>query len=166
MLKSNLTAALRAALVLLCLVALGGCGGTAAPQPHDGDDLSITSSWAAAIDLSTAVDPGAAMSVAYADIKNSSDEDDALIRVSSDAVRAIEIHETVTSGNSGSMVEVERVDLPAGSSVSLKPGGLHLMLIGPRDDLVAGTSIDVRFVFESGSEMDMRVPVIDRADRP
>src|SRR5699024_5463992 len=97
------------------------------------DDLHIEAAWAAPLDLTTAADPETAMSVLYAAITNTGDQDDALIGVTSDAVQTIEMHKTVTSGNSGTMVGVDQVDLDSDSTVRLEPGGLHLMLIGPHE---------------------------------
>jgi len=158
-----------ALLATVCVLTLGGCS-EAETAPAAGsasaERLTIETAWAAELELATAIDPEAATSVAYATITNSGEEQDSLIEVTSDAVRRIEMHETVTSGSSGKMIHAEEIDLPAGSTVELKPGGLHLMLIGPHDDLVAGTPIDMRFAFESGSVLEVTVPVINRADRP
>jgi copper(I)-binding protein len=39
------------------------------------------------------------------------------------------------------MKQVSKILIPANSSVELKPGGAHLMLIGPRRDVQAGEQI-------------------------
>jgi len=158
-----------ALLALVCMLAFGGCGDSEtapAAGSASAETLAIETAWAAELELATAVDPESATSVAYATITNSGAEQDALVEVTSDAVRRIEMHETVTSGSSGKMVPVDEIALPSGATVQLKPGGLHLMLIGPHDDLVAGTPINVRFAFQSGSVVEVTVPVINRADRP
>jgi len=57
------------------------------------------------------------------------------------------------------MRAVEGIDLPAGETVSLKPGGYHIMLIDLVAPLEEGTTIDVELTFASGATGTVTVPV-------
>lgn len=57
------------------------------------------------------------------------------------------------------MREVMRIELPAGETIRLEPGGLHIMLIGLDDDLVPGEEFDITLVFEQAGEQTITVEV-------
>jgi copper(I)-binding protein len=42
----------------------------------------------------------------------------------------------------------------------MKPGGYHIMLIGLKAPLEAGTTIDLSLEFESGKTFDLTIPVV------
>jgi periplasmic copper chaperone A len=68
--------------------------------------------------------------VAYFTIR--SDRDDRIVSVSSALADSVEIHTTVTSGNSVSMQRLDGVALPAGKTIAFETGGMHLMVFSPR----------------------------------
>ena len=41
------------------------------------------------------------------------------------------------------MRQIEKIDLPAGQSVKLQPGGLHVMLIGLKQNLVPDENVPI-----------------------
>ena len=57
------------------------------------------------------------------------------------------------------MQPVARVEIAAGGSLQLKPGGYHVMLIGLVKDLKAGDTIDVTFRFERAGEITVKAQV-------
>jgi copper(I)-binding protein len=59
-----------------------------------------------------------------------------------------EMHEMAMDGNVMRMRQVTAIDLPAGKPVALKPGGLHLMLMGLKAPLKAGESVSFTLVVE------------------
>lgn len=111
----------------------------------------------------------AAAGAAYMRIENSGSAADALIGASSPAAATAEVHETVAmgspapgaSGNGGmmGMQPVARLQIPAGGSVELKPGSYHVMLIGLRQDLEPGATIEITLRFEKAGEITVTVPV-------
>lgn len=135
-----------------------GCssgGGTA--------EVAVTDAWARA---SSAM---ASAGAAYMTIQNNGTAADALIGASSSAATTVEVHETVAmgspapgaSGDSGmmGMQPVKRLEIPAGGSVELKPGSYHIMLMGLKQDLKAGDTIDITLTFEKAGEFSFSVPV-------
>jgi len=148
----------RLALVIATsLVLLAGCSGTAA-SPSAG--ITVTDAWARS---SSAM---ASAGAAYATITNTGSTADALIGASSPAAATVEVHETVAIGSpdaSGGgmmgMQPVARVEIPAGGSLQLKPGGYHVMLIGLVKDLKAGDTIDLTLTFEKAGEITVTAQV-------
>ena len=57
------------------------------------------------------------------------------------------------------MREVNAIDLPAGKTVELKPGGLHIMLVGLKAPLKAGERFAMKLRFEKAGEVTIDVPV-------
>jgi copper(I)-binding protein len=70
-----------------------------------------------------------------------------------------------TAGGMGemTMVPVDKIDLPAGEAVELKPGGLHIMLLALPAPLEVGTDIELTLTFETGEPLTVTVPVLDEA---
>jgi periplasmic copper chaperone A len=141
---TRLTAAL--ALVLL-IVPLAACTG----GPAAAESIQITNAWAR---TSPAMATNGAV---YMDIANSATTNDALTAASVDAAIAAttEIHEAVAGHGDGmmGMRPVERIDIPAGGTVALEPGGYHVMLLDLAAPLEAGSTLEVRLTFERAGEI-------------
>lgn len=102
---------------------------------------------------------------AYMTLQNHTAVDDELIRASSDSARAVEIHES-RLGDDGvmQMIPQNSVSIAADTEVEFKPGGLHIMLIGLKQDLAAGQEITVVLHFKKHGDINLTVPVKDAAD--
>jgi copper(I)-binding protein len=50
-------------------------------------------------------------------------------------------------------------DIPAGATVTLAPGGYHLMLVGLKAPFKAGTRVPVTLVFEKAGSIDVEMDV-------
>jgi copper(I)-binding protein len=96
-----------------------------------------------------------------------SPEADRLVAASVEASVAArtEVHETAMGDDDVmTMREVAGIDLPAGETVSLQPGGFHIMLLDLAAPLETGDTFDVTLTFESGGERVVAVEV--REDAP
>lgn len=60
------------------------------------------------------------------------------------------------------MRRINSLTVPSGDFVQLKPGGLHLMMMGPRRHLMLGETIEVDLHFEGGSTQRLVLKVEDR----
>lgn len=76
---------------------------------------------------------------------------DRIVAVSSPLADSIEIHGSVTKGNSVSMQRLETVELPAGKTVKFEPGGMHLMVFSPRSD-AAAKAFPITIELQSGTK--------------
>jgi copper(I)-binding protein len=92
-------------------------------------------------------------------VNNNGASDHALVGGSSPAAEVVELHTHTMEDGMMRMRQVEKIDLPAGESVSLQPGGLHVMLIGLKQNLVPDESIPLTLRFEDGSEVTLQAPV-------
>lgn len=61
------------------------------------------------------------------------------------------------------MQPVDRIELPAGQAVELKPGGYHIMLMDLVKPLAVGDTIKITFTFEKAGDITIDVPVLDEA---
>lgn len=131
-------------LIATAAVLLAACSAGAAPSAAA---LSISDAWARPAGAS-------AQSAAYMTIKNASGSADALLSATSPGAAMIGLHETTTDGaGMTGMQPVARVDIPAGASVQLKPGGYHFMLLGLTGDLAVGKTIELDLVFEHAGKV-------------
>ena len=85
------------------------------------------------LDLRAAI-PGRSVAPGYLTLTNNSREPLAIDRIESPQYARIEIHETTNEGQISRMRQRDSLQLPAKSSVELKPGGLHLMLFSKQND--------------------------------
>lgn len=107
-------------------------------------NISVTDAWA------RATMPGQPVSGAYMQIQ--ADADARLVGASSPVVPRVEVHEMTMDGGVMRMREVKAVDLPKGKTVSLAPGGFHLMLMNLPKPIAVGDVIPLTLVVESGGK--------------
>jgi hypothetical protein len=71
-----------------------------------------------------------------------------LISAKSPAAAIVEIHEMVMEGNVMKMRAIPGIEIPAGQTLSLKPGSYHVMLIDLKQQIKAGDTVPITLVFE------------------
>lgn len=132
----------------------GGHGGPGAGSMSHGD-LSVEKAWARA-------SAGPARNGAgYLTISNAGAEDDRLIGAAAPGVaERIELHTHIKDGNIMRMRPVEAIDVPAGGTATLEPGGRHLMMMGLKAPLEAGQSVPVTLTFERAGEVTVTLEVM------
>ena len=96
---------------------------------------------------------------AYMIIKNTGDMADKLLRAESQVSEVVELHISEMNDGVMKMRQVEYIEAPAGGQAELKPGGLHIMLIGLKQDLVEGESIDITLYFEEAGKVRVSAEV-------
>jgi hypothetical protein len=143
--------------LLLVLIA-----GTAAAQETKLGDLIITQPWARAT-------PGAAKTGAvYLTIENGGQQGDRLVAASTPAAAKSELHVDIMNNGVAEMRRVDSIELAARATVELKPGGMHLMLIGLTKPLREHDSFPLTLVFEhaGGVEVEVEVGKAGAAEAP
>ena len=95
-------------------------------------------------------DPGAENVSFYATIRNTGDVEDRLVAAHSGNCESLEVHRTEMIDGVVEMRPVEGAEvlIPAGGSLLLEPGGLHVMCIGLRESLVEGESASFELEFD------------------
>ena len=90
-------------------------------------------------------------------------QDVRLIEASSPAAGVVEVHEMVMEKDVMKMRAVKGLDLPAGKTVELKPGGYHVMLMDLKQQMKEGDTVPVTLVVEGKdkkrSTIEVKAPV-------
>lgn len=107
-------------------------------------NVSVSDAWA------RATMPGQKVSGAYMQLR--SDADARLVGASSPGVPRVEVHEMSMDGDVMRMREVKAIDLPQGKTVSLEPGGFHIMLMNLPKPIAAGEIVPLTLVVEAGGK--------------
>lgn len=103
--------------------------------------------------------PGMSVLGAYARFCNDGDAPLVLVDARSASFDAVEMHVTVEDGGAARMKRLDRVELPPHECVGFEPGGRHLMLIGPKDAIRAGDSVQLAFILAGGETHEAVFPV-------
>jgi copper(I)-binding protein len=106
-----------------------------------------------------AVPPGQPNSASFMALYNGDSRDHALVGAESPAARVVELHTHLMRDGMMQMRPVARIGLPAGATISLQPGGLHVMLIGLQQPLVPDQAVPLSLIFEDGSKALVKAPV-------
>ena len=107
--------------------------------------------------------PNVPNSAAFFVIKNNSDKDIAITSANSDAAQKNELHTHIKENKMMKMMKIEKLVVPAKSSLELKSGGDHVMLMGLKKELKAGDEINLELSFSDGDKKSIKVPVKDLA---
>jgi len=114
--------------------------------------ISINEPWARASLVST--------SAAFMHLENNQAQEDTLVRADSDICETVELHTHIKDGDIMRMRPLkDGIPLAAHHSVSLKPGGLHIMLIGLKRPLLDGEKILLKLHFQKAGIILLSVPI-------
>jgi hypothetical protein len=103
---------------------------------------------------------GAAVGAGYMAIRNAGGAPARLIGGETVMAERVEIHSMAMEGGVMSMRPVEGgLEVPPGGEVELKPGGLHLMLIGLKQPFAEGESVPLTLTFEGGMRVETTLAV-------
>jgi periplasmic copper chaperone A len=123
--------------------------GTATPM----SGMSSSSTPMAGMDMGTSSLAG------YLTIKNTGSSDDQLISASADFAGMVMLHKTVVSNNVATMQEVQSIDIPAGQTVTLQPGGFHIMFMNLKTTPQVGSKIALTLVFQKAGTISVQADV-------
>lgn len=150
----------RALLLLVSLLLLAACSlpGAAEPTPAPlvptPGALSVANAWVRSVPVADG------SSAAYLDILNGTDSDVRLVAAQTSAAGVTELHETTTTDSVLSMQHApDGWTIPAGESLSLAPGGKHIMLMMLAAPLAEGNSITLALTFDNGTVQFVTAPV-------
>ena len=107
--------------------------------------------------------PNMPNSAAFFVIKNNSDKDIAITSANSDVAEKNELHTHIKENKMMKMMKIEKLVVPAKSSLELKSGSDHIMLMGLKKELKVGDEINLELSFSDGDKKSIKVPVKDLA---
>lgn len=137
---------------LAAVLGLVGSVAMAAPGP-----LVVEAPWV------RAAPPGAMMLAGYARLRNDGDVPLTLVGARSAAFGMAEIHRTVEIDGVARMREATPLTIAPGETLSMAPGGLHVMLMRPTAPVNEGQSLSIVLQLDDGSELAVDFPVRKQA---
>jgi hypothetical protein len=96
---------------------------------------------------------------AYMTLRNAGGQADRLVSASTPVARTVELHTHIRDGEVMRMRPVADIPVPAGQTVRLRPGGLHVMLIGLTEPLRQGTTVPLTLRFERAGEATVQLEI-------
>lgn len=87
---------------------------------------------------------------------------DRLLGASTPAAERVELHSMTMKGDVMEMRQVPAIELPAGRTVKLEPGGLHVMFLGLKQPLAVGSKLPVTLKFEKAGELKVEFDITPR----
>ena len=137
---------LAAALVLAAL--------PAAAHDYKLGTLEIATPW------TRATAPTAKSGGGFMTITNKGSTADRLVAARSTVSAKVEIHEMKMDGSVMRMRELEKgLDIPAGATVALKPGGFHIMFMELKAPFAVNGKVPLTLVFEKAGSIDVEMSV-------
>jgi copper(I)-binding protein len=138
---------------------------------HHGGDSSEAMAGHSAIEAeqpwTRATPPGAGAGGGFVTLTNHGDGDDMLLGATSPITKRVEIHIMEMDGDVMRMVPLPGgIELPAGGSVTLAPGGLHLMLMELGSPIVEGAPVPVTLEFQHAEPMEIELRVLPVGESP
>lgn len=96
----------------------------------------------------------------YLTITNTGDTDDRLVSGTTSIANALEIHEMTVENDIMTMRALpDGLVIPAGETVTLEPGGYHLMLMGLQEAIVIDSPVRVTLEFENAGAIELDLAV-------
>ncbi len=143
---------------LAALAAAFALAGAAGAHEFKLGDLTIGHPYA--IETAATAKTGAG----YLSISNGGGAPDRLIAIEAPFPR-VEIHTTETdAAGVARMLPVEGVEIPPGQTVTLEPGGMHVMFMGLGAPFVAGETVAATLVFEKAGRVEVEFNVQPRGE--
>jgi periplasmic copper chaperone A len=100
-------------------------------------------------------------SALYFDINNLSPKECALVNVSSDIAKVVQIHETFKQGENLGMRKVESITVKGKTTFHLAPGGFHVMVIRLKENVKAGDKKEFTLTFNNHKKIKILAIVKD-----
>ena len=116
-------------------------------------DLTVHQPWArASIGQAQAA-------AAYVTVMNKGSLPDRLVAAEGTVANKIELHTHMMEDGVMKMRPVKAIEVAPGEPAVLKPGGLHIMLMGLKAPLVKGEKFPLTLVFEKAGRVEIEVPI-------
>ena len=110
-------------------------------------ELSVSDAWL------RASAPMQVNGAGYAAIQNKSAKADRLLSASADVAERVEMHTIITENGVAQMRQVTGINMPAGGTGNLAPGGFHIMFVKLKQPFVQGKTVPIKFTFEQAGDV-------------
>lgn len=152
--RSSARAGLRASMLLSLIATFAYTDLAVACQ--EGCAVSVSGAWL------RRPAPGAGAAAGYLNLDSADSKAHRLAAVRSEAAAHASLHTMATEQGVMRMREVkDSLPIPADATLSLKPGGAHLMLESVSAEALAKGVVPVRLLIDNGCQVDLDLPVRD-----
>lgn len=103
--------------------------------------------------------PGMANTAGYMELTNLSKTDLVLTKAKSDFADKVEYHNHIMNDGVMKMVKLDKLEIPAGETITFQSGGLHLMFIGLTKQKPLSGKVTVTLISESGQTFPVELDV-------
>ncbi|UIP30655.1 copper chaperone PCu(A)C [Photobacterium sp. TLY01] len=141
----------------LLLAASVFTSGLATAHEFESGKLHIDHPW------SKEVPPMSSVAAAFFSVDNHGDQADVLLRAESPIAEKVELHEHAHENGMMKMRKVDDIQIPAGETQLLKPGGYHIMMFNLTSVPKLGDSFPLTLYFQHAGQVDVQVKV-EKAD--
>jgi periplasmic copper chaperone A len=97
--------------------------------------------------------------VVYMTLTNHGATPDKLVSITTPVAGMAMLHESKEDGGVATMMDMSGLDIPAGGSVEMKPGGIHIMLMGLKAPLKKGGTLKLTLSFEHAGDVDVEAKI-------
>lgn len=127
--------------------------GLAAGQVHACGDLTVSDAWV------RAAPPTATVMAGYLTLANPTDQPVTLTAAASPSFERVEMHDMTHENGVMKMRKLDQIEIAAGGTAELAPGGRHLMLIRPQRAFAVGDQIEVTLTVCGEHAQTVTLPV-------
>ncbi len=99
----------------------------------------------------------------YVVIENGGNSDERLVSAACACAKMVMIHQTEIKNAMASMKALDGLNIPAGGTAQLAPGGAHLMIMGLKAPVKAGTIVNMTLTFAKAGSVTVPFMVMDKA---
>lgn len=118
-------------------------------------ELEISNAWIKQLPPAVPVRAG------YMTIHNPTSGTQRIVGVTSESFASVEIHESLMQDGMMRMEKQDQLVIDAGATVTLQPGGLHLMMMNPQQPTKPGETHRLRLKLGDGSTQQIDMTVRD-----
>lgn len=147
------------ALAAAAALALGGCTSAAPQQAGEpataGQGVTVMDTWVKAAETG--------MTGVFGEVANAGGSEITVVSVTSPAAASAELHETVDDGTGTTAMREKDggFTVPVGGTLTLEPGGDHIMLMDLTAPILPGDEIELTLGFSDGSQYAFTAPAKD-----
>jgi periplasmic copper chaperone A len=136
--------------VIVVLLLIAACG---ARNQQPQEPITVDTAW---------VRPALASgnSAAYMSITNHTNQPITLTTVTADFAGMVQIHQTVVENDMAHMQHLDNgMRIGAGETLSLQPGGYHVMLMSVQQSLNEGETVSIGLIFDNGETVTVEAEI-------
>lgn len=144
---------MRHLVAMLLLIAAAVPGTATAEEGKRIGDLEVEQAWA------RATAPSMHTGAAYVIVVNHGKDIDRLVGASTPVARMAQLHTHMMEGSIMKMRSIKGVEVHPGEPTVMRPGGLHIMLMGLNRQLIQGDTFPLTLTFEHAGSVEVTVAV-------